>query len=145
MTLALGILFSGFVRKMAPTLRSALYAFQGLTALGIASLLFFLAPWGLSLIDPTAGSYDFGVITRALAGAAVFFLGTFCVWLSMWLDWPDVLKWADEDKENPKGKVGAGLKDAWGKFPDKHKIWFLLALFFGLLAFFSTCVFLIPA
>lgn len=144
--LALTLFFGGFLKKIPTALRSALYAGQGLAALGIAALLFFLAPWGLSLIDPTSGSYDFGVITRALAGSAVFFLGTFCVWLSMWLDWPDILGWADRVEENPKpSSKPNSLARAWDKVPDARKPWFLLALFATLAAFFLGCVIIIPA
>jgi hypothetical protein len=72
------------------------YTIQGLAALIIAGVLFYLSPALLYFLDPTAGSFDLGYAQKPLVAAAWFFVATFCSWLAFQLDWPDLNYWIDK-------------------------------------------------
>jgi membrane protease YdiL (CAAX protease family) len=112
------------------------YTLQGLLALFISAAIFVFSPTLLYALDPTAGSFDLGYLQKPLVAAAWFFFATFCAWVALQLDWPDLNKWIDGDDglaKDFKGLSGLG------------KIVLSLIVFGMLFVGFLVCLALVPA
>jgi hypothetical protein len=110
------------------------YTIQGLAALIIAGVLFYLSPALLYFLDPTAGSFDLGYAQKPLVAAAWFFVATFCSWLAFQLDWPDLNRWLDRD---------GGFDTAFRELSGLGKICLALTVFALLFLGFLICLALV--
>lgn len=112
------------------------YTLQGLLALIISAAIFVLSPQLLYALDPTSGSFDLGYLQKPLVAAAWFFFATFCAWVALQLDWPDINKWVDDSE---------GLEKDFKKLSGLGKIVLSTIVFFLLLLVFVVCLALVPA
>ena len=91
-----------------------------LLTLPVAILIWYLSPYLLRAIDPTAGAHDIGLFQAFLIATVGLFFGTALIWLFLKLAAPEVYKHLDDYLINHK-------ISSWerGKF--------VLSFYFGLL------------
>lgn len=63
--------------------------------LPVAVGLFFLAGRGLQWLDPTAATFDWGLLQTPLLALSFFLLLKWAVWLMLWLDFPGLYRFLD--------------------------------------------------
>lgn len=94
----------------------------------VALLVFFVSPYVLRWVDPTAGAYDIGIMQIPVIAAMNFFLYCFTAWFTINLLWPDVRTFFNDQFSNAFNKI-----TAWQK----------LKLSVCLLCFFLLCMVLL--
>ena len=81
-----------------------------LLTLPVALLLWFFIPKLLYYIDPTAGSYDIGVINRFVLATIGLYIGKTIVWLALKIGAPDVYRVLDNFLMTKKHKLNTWQK-----------------------------------
>lgn len=118
---------------MKPLIR-ILSHWQHVTALLCAIGLFFAAPYLLRLADPTAGAFDAGYLHRPVVAAVYLLFGVSAVWTVISLVFKAVDRWADGD----------GFDASLAQLSPSEQILAFTVLFFGLMASYLTCLWLVP-
>lgn len=114
--------------------KSILSKFQGLPALLVANLLFWISPSLVRFMDPTAATFDAGYLQRPIIAAVYFFFGIFVMWVGFQIDFPTLNRWLDTD----------GFKDSWEKQGHNHRLQLLTFVLAFLLAAYLVCLWLVP-
>ena len=109
---------------------------QGLTALIVAITVFFLSPFALRLIDPTAGAFDPGYLQRPVLAFVYLSFGHFVLWVLVQLDWKTLDHWLDAD----------GFRKAWSARATGPQFQMLFAAAVLALELFAyiACLFAVP-
>lgn len=64
--------------------------------LPIAIVIYYLIPYLLRLMDPTAGAYDIGVLQAPFLAIVILYIGVFAVWLGLRISVPEVYRTLDQ-------------------------------------------------
>lgn len=65
------------------------------TTLIVAIILFFVSPYILRAIDPTAATYDAGILQQGIVAVILFCAFQAFTWLALNMVWPDLAKYLD--------------------------------------------------
>jgi len=105
---------------MKPLLKF-LKTWNELLTLPIALLLWWISPVLLRMLDPTAATYDSGVLQNIIFGVIMFLTASFTAWLIIKLQWPKLFQYLDEGLE--KDFQQTIPKPSW------QKLYFILSLY----------------
>ncbi len=94
-----------------------------LLTLPVAIIIWLLLPRLLHHFDPTAGSYDIGILSRFILATIGLYFGKTVVWLALRIGAPDVYKVLDNFLMNNKYRI-----TAWQKGIFSLSYYFLLFL-----------------
>lgn len=78
---------------------------EELWSIPAALLIFFLSPYALRLIDPTAGSYDAGVLQIILYAAVAMLIFNGLAWMGVKQVFPEIFRFFQEQFKNEFQKL----------------------------------------
>ncbi len=107
---------------------------QGLVSLVVALILFFVLPFGLRIIDPTAGAFDAGYIARPFVALIYLLVADFAMWLMLWISFRSLDKWCDAGSFNSD----------WTELTPRGRIITICAVLAVELLTFIACLFAVP-
>lgn len=96
------------------TVLKFLIVWNELWTLPLAFILWWLSPYLLHIIDPTAGTYDAGIFQVILFTIVQFMIYHALAWIFLKITFPGVYKYLD-DKIESKINENPGMA-----FPDRH-------------------------
>lgn len=120
--------------RLAPPLKAVLAKVQGLPALIIANVLFWLSPGLLRAIDPSAATFDAGYLQRPIMAAVYLFFGIFLMWVAFQCDFPTLNQWLDK----------GGFRESWETQGHPLRIQIVTFILAFILAAYLVCLWLVP-
>ena len=115
-----------------------------LLSIPIALVLWYLSPTFLRWMDPTAATFDSGILQKILFAVVALLVGNGVVWLVLKLTWPRAYKFFDDKFETMLGnhsfKEPPTEAEKWYYLTSFQKCVLVLALFISLLLCFVHLV-----
>ena len=105
-------------------LRNFLRQWNELLSLPVAIILWYFIPYILRWVDPTAGSYDIGILQVLFLATIGLYFGLAIIWLALKLGAPDIYKKLDECLVNNNDEL-----TKWQKI--KFSLYYFLGLLFA--------------
>ena len=107
---------------------------QGLWAILIVAVLFWMTPKVFGLLGMNSGVVDAGYIHALIFTTAVFFTAIFSAWVALQLDWTFLNKYIDE---------GTLAKD-WAIMPRWGRVVVCMTVILVLIGFYILCYAVMP-